>query len=273
MKILVFLLILTLNFVNVVNSNLSQDEIIGSIIAAYDFESTDRDDEGFYVENLGSHKIHGYLRRDAYLSGKGKHGKALSLANNDHLHVFAKRPPSLVNDEISIVSYVKVPPQNPTIYFSLEALNANGIHRSSRDFLIFPNGDLNIRGGWNVEPPGIGAGGFGFSGFRSENQNTTDNNWHHIAYSHNSGIHNIYIDGEVVFSEKYQSPNIDGEFISIIIGGRGKSLTNEVLVDDLGFFGIGLSTQEIQYLYNNGLEKLLNPPGELTATWGYIKTQ
>lgn len=242
MKILVFLAILTLSFASTMDSDAL------SVIAAYDFESTDRDDNGFYVANLGSHKIHGYLRKDAYLSGEGKYGKALSLVNNDHFHASAKRPPSLVNNEISIVSYVKVPSRGNTIYFSLEVLNANDIHRSSRDFLILPSGNLNIRGAWNVEPPDIGAVGFGFSGFRSEDQNTTDNNWHHVAYSHHSGIHNIYVDGEVVFSKEYRSPNIDGEFISIIIGGRGKSLTNGVLIDDLGFFGIGLSTHEIQYL-------------------------
>ena len=270
MKILVFLTMLTLSFASVVNAN------ILSVIAVYDFEVIDEDESGIYIASHSVHDIHGYLRKSTSLSNEGKYGKALSIRKKDYLRTVTEHIP-LVNDEISIVAFVKVPPlkQKASVYLSLQR-NSIDNARDFKTLAIQSTGNLKFTEIWTVAPPDLGAV---FFSLESEDQNITDNNWHHVAYSYHLGIHRIFIDGELVFEEQFISPRIGGDFTTISIGnGNGNLLEGEVLIDDVGVFGTDFSVHEIQNIYNNGLKKFLqvvpvSPQGRLTTTWGDIKAR
>lgn len=166
-------------------------------------------------------------------------------------------------------------PQKIPLYISLNGtsrINATG----SRRLEVLPTGELRVFGIFAVAPPLLGAVSMEYETIGSD---LTDNKWHHIAYSHHEGVHRLFVDGKVAFDEQEKDIGIFGDVIYISINENFKPpFEGEVLIDDVGFFEIGLSPHQIQDIYNNGLENFLkvlpvNPQNRLTTAWGKIKSQ
>lgn len=272
-------LLLSLSFSAIASAHclLAEDSLELNTIAAYDFEAIHEDNEGFYVQNLGSELhfdwFHGYLDKNARLSDQGKLGKVLALTSHGSLK--ASGESEFVLDEdfplgFSIVANVKIPPSEH-ISFDFEALDADGTPRSNITLHILPTGNVRVTG-FSIDPHENKAK---FE-IESENKNITDNNWHHIVYAcYEDFYHAVFIDGQIVCEG---SPEVlVGESMFLTIGSPDKAIEGEALIDDVGFFTLGFTEKEIQRLYNKGITRFLeehlsvSPQGKITTTWASLR--
>lgn len=256
-------------FMTVACLQLTYTEITNTVIAAYDFEIIQQDNKGFYVPNIGSKRIHGYLYNNAELSQQWKRSKVLSLTRKDYLYATTQRR---FPTDFSMVASVKIPPQEHSIFFSLKMGDGKNL-RSTREIQILPTGNIRF---WGVFLPPPGIIGAAMFELQSENENVTDNQWHHIVYTYHSEIHKIFVDGEIVYQEELRPTFVAGEFIHIFLKGARIGITGEALFDDIGFFSTHLSIEEVQHLYNHGITRFLeempvSPQGKVATTWGDIR--
>lgn len=273
MKILVFLAILTFTLLNVTNVDSNTNTL--PIIAAYDFETIERDQNGLYAPSYSVHEIHGYLHQNAAILNDGKHGKALALTGRGHLRASVNHIPNFIANPFSIVAHVRMPAhrKRSDLWLSLKTMS-NKNEKGTRDLWFLNDGRIIMFG--HLSPaPGIIAAEGGHVEFG--NHDLVDNNWHHIAYVYSKNdVHTLYVDGEFVsVSEKdpWIPPllSFDLDTITIYIGEGHKF--GETFIDEVGFFGYELNPSEIKYISDNGIAKFLNPPGILTTTWAIIKTR
>ena len=112
----------------------------------------------------------------------------------------------------------------------------------------------------------------------TEDSNIADDSWHHIAYCKHADSYSLYIDGEVLKKERSADYlGFAGDRTFIRISGPSKvDMTGSVLVDEVGFFEIGFSVDEVKGLYDDGLTDFLeampvDPRKKVATTWGVIK--
>ena len=281
MKTLVLTITLTLSLINAVNagldkevrtiavyhnvadSDLDSNDTFNPLIAVYHFESVKQNDLVKYTEDSGPRYVHGALLEGASLSNKGKSGKCLQLQNKATFAAATLSSPTLADSKFSIVAWVKLPPQEDETLVNLTMIGHSRADKAMLSVIaigITPSGNLKARHENFLE--GI------FVALESENQNVTDNEWHHIAFSKSSstlgGIgdtYSLFIDGEIVATEhSTKRPRFLGDLTSILIGTiSNETLIDEVLVDDVAFFEAGACITTIREIYNNGLSEFVEP--------------
>lgn len=254
MKILVFLTLLALSLISTANADVDNSDTPDPIIAVYHFESVKQNEHVKYTEDDGPRKFHGALLDGATLSNNGISGKCLQLENKATLGAATLSSPTLAGSEFTIVAWVKLPPQEEGTVVNLTMLGHSRDDRTLLSMIVLgitPSG--NLKAGHENLPKGISVS------LESENQNVTDNRWHHIAFAKYANTYTLFIDGEVVVKQRStKHPKFLGELTTILIGVINKpSIIGSVLVDEAGFFETGFSIYEIRGLYEDGLSEFL----------------
>ncbi len=272
MKILIFLTVLTLSLANTVNAGLDTDTIANHVIAIYHFESTKTTDSGLlYTEDSGPQYLPGTLLEGAALANGGKSGKCLSLVGDDVFGTGTRIFPHFASIGFSIVAWVKRPQQNFGLMFSMI-----GFYEADRENVVSeivlgvtPTG--NIKGTHTTYSPDTSAI------LTTQDENISNNRWHHIACTLFAGTYTLFIRGEPVLTQEATVfPGYYGDAVLFLI--RSPDSTRKTLIDEVGFFETGFSAYEVNGLYEDGLATFLetmpvSPQGRLTTTWGEIKTR
>lgn len=271
MKILVFLIILTIFLTSTTNAGLDNTDVAIAGLAFYDFETVKKDDQrGKYVENnILSFNLNGYLYDGATTTAQGDFGKCLYLRQEALLSAGTSLFPNSFNVGFSTVAWVKLQQQSNVFVFSMLAANGNDI-TGGISLFIAPSG--NLKGVESGLPVDAGVA------IESEDLNVADNEWHHIAYTKYYHTYSLYVDGELVRRiRSVKRPKFQGENFLISIFAID-SLIGKVYVDEVAFFQTNFSTYEIKGIYKDGFEKFLeempvNSQGRLTTTWSEIKSR
>ena len=275
MKTFVFFAMLIFLLTSITHAGLDTYNCGCALIAAFRFESTKFNDEYqvTYTEDSGLQGHTGTLLNGAKLSNNGKFGKGLHLQGDDVFSSGTKIVPTLGNKEFSIAAWVKIPRQTESsLYFTVSGMKENGSISNAYGLLFLESG--NLRALHTIGETQIFT--------ETENQNVSDNKWHHIAYTKYLDTYYIFVDGDVT-AETFQAIDpllwlFGGDYTATLIGGLSEPLTGNVYIDDLVVLSIGLSPYEVTGLYENKIPKFMeampvSPQGRLTTTWGEIKFQ
>lgn len=272
MKILSFLTLLPLSFANIVNAGLDTDTIVNHVIAVYHFESTQTTDDGLlYTEDSGPQNLPGSLLNGASLANRGKSGKGLSLVGDDAFGAGTRLFPHLASVGFSIVAWVKRPQQNGGLVFDMIGQYEEDRENVVSEIILGVTSTGNIKGTHVTYPTDTSAI------LTTQEENISDNKWHHIAYTLFANTYTLFIDGEPVLKhEATVFPGYFGDMVLLFV--RSPESTRKTLIDDVGFFETGFSTYEIKGLYKDGLATFLeampvSPQERLATTWGEIKSQ
>ena len=272
MKILIFLTILFLSLISVVNAGLDTDTIANHVIAVYHFETTQETDDGLlYTEDSGPQNLPGALLEGATLAKGGKSGKCLSLVGDDAFGAGTRLFPDLAAVGFSIVAWVKRPQQNKGLVLYMMGQYEEDPENVVSEIILGVTPSGNIKGTHVTYPTDTSAI------LTTQDENISNNRWHHIAYTLFANTYTLFIDGEAVLThEATVFPGYYGDRILFFV--MSPESTRKTLIDDVGFFETGFSTYEIKGLYEDGLATFLeampvSPQGRLTTTWGEIKSR
>ena len=124
-------------------------------------------------------------------------------------------------------------------------------------------GTLNTEGGWGR---GIATGKMFDTG-----------QWYHVAgvINNETGVTKAYVDGELVHEQTFDAGDTPGTPTEIWVGSAPEA--NRLIIgviDDVGFFNVALTEDDIKIIMNDGLKSLVtavDPLSKLTTTWGSIK--
>jgi hypothetical protein len=270
MKTFALAILLIFSLTNILHAGLDTDTIFNHVIAIYHFESTETTDDGtLYTEDSGPQELPGSLLSGASLVNGGKSGKCLSLTGDDAFGTGTRIFPYLASIGFSMVAWVKRPQQNHGLAFSMSGLYEADTENivSSISLGVTPTG--NIKGthtNYSTDTSAI---------LTTQDENISNNRWHHIAYTLFANTYTLYIDGESVLEhEATVYPGYYGDMILFIVASPDS--TRKSLIDEVGVFETGFSTYEIKGLYEDGLTEFLeampvSPQSRLTTTWGEIK--
>lgn len=267
-------LLLTLLALSLISGANANDIITLPVIAAYDFETLKTNQWGNqYILGWGSNEAPAYLH-EAEITNEGKYGKSLAIDPKGWIKCVMNHPPLVSGNAVSFVAWIKIDmaENSAPFYLAFQGFGANS-GSSSRIFEIQPSGALRLTAFYAVPPPDLGAV---FFEIKSEDQDIIDFNWHHIAYSQYLGIHRFFVDGKIVFQQKDDAPAIDGGFTSVSIGTLRSIFRGTAFIDDAGVFGVGLSEQSIQTIYNEPLSNFINampvdPQDKIATTWAFLR--
>ena len=270
MKILIFLTLLILSLANTVNAGLDTDTIANHVIAIYHFESTKTTDSDLlYTEDSGPQNLRGILFEGAALANGGKSGKCLSLVGDDAFGAGTRIFPHLAAIGFSIVAWVKRPQQNFGLVFSMI-----GFYEEDRENVVSEI-DLGVTPTGNIKGTHATYSTDTSAILTTQDENISNNRWHHIAYTLFANTYTLFIDGEPVLThEATVFPGYYGDAVLFLI--KSPDSTRKTLIDEVGFFETGFSTYEIKGLYEDGIATFLetmpvSPQGRLATTWGEIK--
>lgn len=273
MKTLTFLTLLTLSFLaNTVNAGLDTDAIANHVIAVYHFESTKKSDAGLlYTEDSGPQNLPGSLLNGASLANRGKSGKCLSLVGDDTFGTGTRLFPHLASVGFSIVAWVKRPQQNGGLVFSMIGQYEEDRENVVSEIILGVTPTGNIKGTHVTYPTDTSVI------LPTQDENISDNKWHHIVYTLFANTYTLFIDGKPVLThEATVFPGYFGDRVLFLV--TSPDSRRRTLIDEVGFFETGFSTYEIKGLYEDGLATFLeampvSPQGRLTTTWGEIKSR
>ena len=277
MKILIFLTLLSLSLANTVNAGLDTDAIANHVIVVYHFESTKTTDTGLlYTEDSGPQSLPGVLLEGASLVKGGKSGKCLSLVGDDALGAGTRIFPYFASVGFSIVAWVKRPKQNAGLVFYMIGQYEEDDQNVVSEIILGVTPTGNIKGThitYSPDPFNPDTSAI----LTTQDENISNNKWHHIAYTLFANTYTLFIDGEPVQkNEATVFPGYYGDRVLFFI--RSPESTRKTFIDEVGVFETGFSTYEIKGLYKDGLAKFLeamsvSPQGRLATTWGEIKTR
>ena len=239
-----------------------------NVVAVYHFED---------ATDSGPRDFDGSLWENASIVANGKIGKCLRLRSEDGFSVSDTLGFGIIDGEFSIVAWVKLPAQTDDLAFM--ALGYDDDDTNIGALLFRVESDGNISGGqYDFEDNKSYS-------IKTPDQNVTNNQWHHIAFTKYSSTYSLFIDGEQV--KKQRRTGYYGFFgENTLIGvdafdgddDDDEILTGNVFVDELGFFETGFSVYEIKALYDEGLSAFLeampvDPEEKVATTWGKMKTR
>lgn len=254
--------LLTLTFVSLSIAGLDQAGRFDDVVAIYHFEN---------AEDSGPRDFDGLLIENVSIVDNGKIDKCLRLRNDDWFGLLDDHHLA-IHCDFSIVAWLKMPSQSED--FSLMMTGRND------DRTIEGLVSLSVLSSGNLEGLAADSKDSKSQIIESENENASDNQWHHIAFTKFSDTAFLFLDGEVVKKQRdtrYLGFVGDGTFISIAPSSTDASLTGSVFIDEVGFFEIGFSVYEIKAIYENGLTDFLeampvDPQEKVATTWGKLKS-
>lgn len=253
---------LTLAFVSLVTAGLDNTGQFGDVVAIYHFEN---------ANDSGPRGFNGSLRENATIVDNGKINKCLQLQNKDWFGLVDELFLGIIS-EFSIVAWVKLPQQTKDLYMAMTGINDDNTLEGDVALYVKPSG--------NIEGFVADFADSKSSTTLSENQNVSDNRWHHIAFTKYADTYFLFVDGETVKKSpqtRYIGFVGDDTFVSISSSDRRTTnLTGSVLIDEVAFFEIGFSVYEIKAIYDNGLPDFLeampvDPQEKVATTWANIK--
>ena len=239
-----------------------------NVVAIYHFED---------ATDSGPRDFDGLLLENASVVNNGKIGKCLRLRGEDSFGTIDTLGFGITNGEFSIVAWVKLPAQTDDLVFMVIGYDDDDSNIGG--LLFFVESDGNISGGqYDFEDNKSYS-------IKTSDQNVTNNQWHHIAFTKYSSTYSLFIDGEQV-KEQHRTGyyGFFGENTLVTVDAfdgdddDDEILTGNVFVDELGFFETGFSVYEIKALYDNNLTDFLeampvDPQEKVATTWGKIKTR
>ena len=252
-KTLVFLSLLTLSLTCVLHADLDPERIGNGVIAVYHFESMKKKGDLQYTEDSGPQSLPGSLLDGATLAQNGKSGNCLLLKGSATLGSGTRLFPSMAGKEFSIVAWVKRPPQKDAglVFFMYANNKEERTNLGAITLAVTPTG--NIKGRHVNFREDISAT------LATQDQNVSDNKWHHIAYTLDANTYTLFVDGKAV--EKHAAtvhPGYSGDLLLMgIMPASKEEIKSNAFVDEVGFFETGFSIYEIQGLYKDGLTKFL----------------
>ena len=102
----------------------------------------------------------------------------------------------------------------------------------------------------------------------------TDDKWHHIAKVYDGNNVKMFIDGKLD-GEKPSGGTLDTNESPIWIGANPNGIAATGLLDEIGFFAMALSENELNDVKDNGLADYaaVEAAGKATTTWGLLKSK
>ena len=241
--------VLTLTFTGLLTTiGLAQDGN-DKVVALFHFEN---------VQDSGPRQLHGKLWENASIVNHGKIGKCLQLTGLSGFQANREQSISTVDNEFSIVAWVKLPKQVFPIYIGMSGFMGEFAYGSDTGgvFLsILPSGNLE---GFFLKIEGAELAAE--EDIISKHTNVSDNEWHHIAYTKYAGTHTLFVDGAIIERKRISgNPGFVGDRTSVGTAaldprtGEGVASIGDVLIDEIGFFEKGFSPDEISEIYHHGL--------------------
>ena len=273
MKTLCFLTLLTLSLVSIATAGLDTESLFNRVIAVYDFESTGKREALVFVEDSGPQQLPATLLNGASVAQGGKSGQCLSLEGLALVGSGTRLVPLFARFGFSIVAWVKRPQQEGGVVIGMSAsaeVEGEEVSTGLIALGVTPSG--NIKGTHTDHTTDKSLV------IPMQEQNVSDNQWHHIAYVLFADTYTLFIDGEAVLSQSaVVRPNFFGDLVLLTIVTSAENNQN-TLVDEVGFFETGFSAYEIEGLYEDGLETFLEvmpveSQGKLATTWGELKSR
>ena len=260
MRYIAFSLFLTLGFMFIATAGLDDAGRYDDVVAIYYFED---------ATDSGPRAFDGSLEENASVVDNGKINKCLRLQSDDWFGVIDDQHLGIVGD-FSIVAWVKMPSQSEDFRLTMTGRNDDGTLEGTIILFVLSSGNLE---GFAADIKDKKS-----QSIESDDENVSDNQWHHIAFTKFSDTAFLFVDGEVVKQERQRYLGFvgDGTFISITPNSIDTTLTGSVFLDEVGFFEIGFSVYEIKAIYDNGLTDFLeampvDPQGKTATTWGALK--
>ncbi len=276
MKTYAFAILLTFSLINILHAGLDTDTTFNHVIAIYHFESTETTDGGtVYTEDSGPQELPGSLLEGATLANGGKTGKCLSLIGDDAFGTGTRIFPYLTAVGFSMVAWVKRPQQNHGLAFSMSGLYAADTENIVSSISLGVTATGNIKGTHITYSTDDIDNTDTSATLTTQDENISNNRWHHIAYTLFANTYTLYIDGESVLEhEATVFPGYYGDMVLFIVAAPDS--TRKSLIDEVGLFETGFSAYEIEGLYDDGLTDFLeampvSPENQLTTTWSEIK--
>ena len=220
---------------------------------------------GKTTKDLSENSMEGELRGNAtWVSGK--FGKALQFKASSDLVFIPDHEAFHISGEITQAAWINLDrlPGAHAIIFGTRS----GVGRNI-GFGYGMNGSNNIKV-WTND-----AGG----GFLDINDTTTalkDGQWYYLAYTHqtdNSGLVEIYVDGEVTHSQKSNNPVDPAGAPNEVTIGTWTTEAWPGMVDEVRLWNRVLTEKEIQESMDKGKDGFtaVHPDDKLTTSWGEIK--
>ena len=101
----------------------------------------------------------------------------------------------------------------------------------------------------------------------------TDNRWHHLAFTYDGKMGQLYIDGEL----ESKAPNAEtfqsSDPITIGVPNLDNANGLKGVIDEIRLSNVARTEEEIQEAMDVGLAQILSvePGGKLATRWGYLK--
>ena len=184
----------------------------------------------------------------------GKYGEALQFEGGAHVAVgdFAD-----YEDEVSIVALIKTPAAP-----------------AWSDIIVGPCGDVIL----TLRDHKLNFAGQCAQPIPHNTWSKTllnDDKWHHIAGTYDGKKVNVYVDGELEASNAAAGPFKTG---AKYIGSRDdKQEAYTGLIDEIAFFNVALSENDVKAISDSGLSVVLgfaavSPQTKLTTVWAKLKS-
>ena len=243
----------------IATAGLDQDGIFDRVVAVYHFENT---------EDSGPREFDGILVEEASIVDDGKIDKCLQLQEDGYFGTIDDQHLGIIGSEFSIVAWVKLPAQAHS--FNITAAGTNDDDTNAGAI------QLSIETSGNIKGSHIDFEDVKLEEIESDDENISDNTWHHIAFTKYADTYTLFIDGEVVKKERIDAylGFVSDSTLIIVTGTSDENLTGTVLVDEVGFFETGFSVYEVKGLYDDGLTDFLeampvDPRAKVATTWGH----
>ena len=188
--------------------------------------------------------------------------KALEFdGDGDYVEV-ANSPSLEINDEITIVGWVKGSPQPsyPRIMGKRSGDVGLEIQVHPNEATVAIRIDTTATTNW------------------LQRLQILDGNWHHVAYVLESGNAKGYKDGTMAAEQGYPHGKGFSSKDNLLIGAAlPASLFFNGILDDVAIFNKALAQDDIENIMTNGLKLALNlgaavsPSGKLATTWGRLR--
>jgi len=195
---------------------------------------------------------------------KAKFGMGLEIPGDASGYVVVKDSDKLKLEQLTIEAWVKV--EEPTGKWQgiICKQNSGCTNRNYGIWVHNTNGTLHAE---------IGFGG-GCDYSVDGTSVITDNKWHHLAFTYDGKMGQVYVDGNVETEKPYAKTPFHGDD-PITIGVPNLNNANGLLgiIDEARISNVARTEEEIEEAMAKGLAVLLGiePADKLTATWGKIK--
>jgi len=194
---------------------------------------------------------------------KGKFGNALEFVGTGFVEIPDSESLSLT-DAITITSWVQV----NSSFTNQGFISKCNYGANQRSYLVRIDNDKfsfgftqQLDGGWV---------------WVAENEVLEQEQWYHVAATHDGANIKIYVDGKFV-NETAANFKIPDATTPLMFGVHGIAPDTKFIgvLDDIGIFSTDLSEDKITEIMANGLERVsgLEPSGKLASTWGTLKSE